>query len=813
MGEYPASGHGEHHRHPYAQGHAPAEPPEPPEDCGPLPPAGERPVRPAPPPSAPKRYGRPQPSGPSAPPDAWPAGGAPPPAPGPYGTAPLRPAAEPPQVPGPFAHGAAASSAPAAPPVAPLAGPGPLEWAAPVASGGAAGQHWPGPVSAPDDGVADPDAPVRAAWVAVCSAADGTLAGAGVVVADGVVLTCAHVVNAALGRDRLAAAEPGDAELGAVALVLPAAGPGRHRPTLVRWDAPRAAARSGVWDGDLALLRLPADAPAVPPVRLGEVPFGGKAWAWYATGDGRTAVDVHVQKTLGPWLLLDPGSAQLAVRPGYSGGPLWDSAAGALVGVMVGVEHEFRRYYAIGPAAVRTLLAGAGLAPAGPRSPHDAWLHARLTGALGALPPERHSRGAELLAWALRLPGGPPRTAHEAADAALAHPRGLPALRDAFADPAAPEAGPVERELAEAVAGASPVRLLGPDDHARLSALLAAVPLPGLLAAARAAVPYLPLYAGRVPDTAALLDQLEDRAAEPGVMPPLLQVVEETAALRADLRAGLHEWSGRVAARLRVRPGALEQVRADARARARTRARALPVLRVWLWERGRDAFSYVIRLYDGDDRPLHTWSAEDTPRRHTDLCAELADAVRTLADQGQNAGVEFLLEHGSFGLPFDRWPIPVPEVGPRMLGTDHVVVLRGQRRPSRGPWERRWGSLGSAASVVGDAESADELLGEDLDAALVLAACAPSEIDRVLGLCRHYGVPVVLWHRQGEGDAGALLELVGDDWRRSLREEVRRRRVKARNDERKLGAHLALLWEDPRWDPRRAGLAEPVPLD
>ncbi|MFI0721678.1 trypsin-like peptidase domain-containing protein [Streptomyces sp. NPDC021224] len=793
MGEYPARSHGEHDRHPYAhpaptQGPAPTAPPERPASE----PAGEARTLPA----AHELPARPDPAPPPRPPEPPADATAPPPGP--------PPAPGTPQASGRYAPGPVPPARPA------LAG-----WPAPVAAGSSTGVEdgRAGSTAVYDTELDDPDAPLRAAWVAVCSAADGVAVGAGVVVAEGVVLTCAHVVNAALGRDRLAAAEPADADLAGVALVLPSAGPGRHRPTLVRWDAPRAAARTGVWDGDLALLRLPADAPAAAPVRLGEAPFGGKAWAWYASGDGRTAVDVHVQKALGPWLLLDPGSAQLAVRRGYSGGPLWDSAAGALVGVMVSVENEFRRYYAIGPGAVRALLAGAGLGPAAPRTPHDAWLHTRLTGALGALSPERHTRGAELLGWALRLPGGPPRTAHAAADAALAHPRGLPALRDAFADPAAPEAGPLERVLADAVASGTPVRLLGPDDHTRLGALLAAVPLPDVLAAARAAVPYLPLYADRLPDTAALLDQLEDRAADPGVMPPLLQVVEETAALRADLRAELHEWSSRVAARLRVRPGALEQVRADARARARTRGRALPVLRVWLWERGRDAFSYVIRLYGGDDRLLNTWSAQDTPRRHTDMCAELADAVRTLADQGQNAGVEFLLEHGSFGVPFDRWPIPVPEVGPRMLGLDHVVVLRGQRRPTRGPWERRWGSLGSAASVVGDADDADELLGEDLDAALVLAACAPAHIDQVVRLCRHHGVPVVLWHRQGDGDAGPLLELVGHDWRRSLREEVRRRRVKARNDDRKLGAHLALLWEDPRWDPRGAGLTEPVPLN
>lgn len=662
----------------------------------------------------------------------------------------------------------------------------------------------------------DPDAPVLDAWVSVYGAGAAVPAGAGVVVAPGVVLTCAHVVNLALGREEFAAAEPTETDLDGVLLALPALGGAAYQPELLRWEAPRLGARPGPWEGDLALLRLPPAAPPVAPVRVGNAPLGGKAWAWYANGDERSVVDVLVQKPLGPWLLLDPGSARLAVRRGYSGGPLWDSASRTLVGVMVSVEPGFPRYYAIGPDPVRALLTAAGLTPPAPSTPPDPrrnLLHSRLTGALTTLDAQRHARGSVRLSWALGLPHDPHRSRQDTVTAALAHPRGLPALRDAFTDPAAPEGDYVERELTSAVLRARPVRLLGPHDHAHLTALLAAVTLPELLAAARAAVPYLPLYADRVPDTAALLDQLEDRAAEPGVMPPLLQVVEEAAAARADVREDLREWSGRVAERLRVRPGALEQVRADAKARAHGRSATRPVVRVWLWERGRDAFSYVIRLYDGDDRPLHTWSAVDVPRGHDELCRELSDAVRMLADQGDNAGVEFLLEHGSFGLPFDRWPLPVPDLRPRLLGADHVVVLRGQRQPSRGPWERRWGSLGSPAKVVGDADSADDLLGANLDAALVVADCAPAEVDPVVRLCRHHGVPVVLWHRHGEGGAEALLGLVGDDWRHSLREEVRLRRLKARHDERMLGAHLALLWEDPRWDPRTAGLSEPAPRD
>ncbi|CAG7597855.1 conserved hypothetical protein [Actinacidiphila bryophytorum] len=668
-------------------------------------------------------------------------------------------------------------------------------------------------------GERDPDAAVQAAWVVV-RPAGGAPAGAGVVVGDGIVLTCAHVVNAALGRDRFAAEEPSDADLAGLTLTLPAHGTGAetYRPTLLSWTPARPSARPGRWEGDLALLRLPEGAPRPTPVRFADAAMGSTAWVWYASGDGRTAVDVLVQKPLGPWLLLDPGSSEVPVRHGYSGSPLWDSASGAAVGLMVSVEPEVRRYYALAPAAVREALAAAGLAAAGPRDPRQEWLHQQAAEALAALPEERFRRGANRLAWSLGL-SRPPARPEDAADAALAHPRGLPALRDAFTEPAARpaagEPGYTEARLAAVVARACPVRLLGPEDHARLAGLLAGVPLPELLAAARAAVPYLPLHSERVPDTAALLDCLENRTAEPGVMPPLLQVAEEVAALRAGVREELRELDDRVAARLRVLPGALDQVRADAKARAGSRAAGRPVVRVWLWDRGKgDAFCYVIRLYDGDDQPLSTWSAVDTPRGHEELCGQLAEAVRMLAEHGDNAGVEFLLEHGSFGLPFDRWPIPVPDLGPRLLGMDHVVVLRGQRQPSRGPWERRWGCAGSAASVVQDVDHADDLLGEDRDAALVIAACAPGEIDPMVRLCRHYGVPVMLWHRQGAGDGttGALLELTGGDWRRDLREAVRRQRFTARKDDRMLGAHLALLWEDPRWDPRTAGLAEPAPL-
>ncbi|WP_433891724.1 trypsin-like peptidase domain-containing protein [Streptomyces sp. CA-111067] len=687
--------------------------------------------------------------------------------------------------------------------------------------------------------IADPDAPVRRAWVSVAAAGAPHPVGAGVVIADGHVLTCAHVLNAALGRDKMAAAAPTSDDLAAVSLTLPDCGPQPYRPELACWLPPSANPGQGHgWDGDLALLRLPAQAPAVTPVRLADAELNSTLWAWYADGDGRSAVDVVVQKVIGPWLLLDPRNAWLAVGPGYSGGPLWSSATRSLAGIVVSVEPDVRRYYAIGPAAVRQLLVRAGLPlPAGrgeaPRDPRRARLHRQLTETLDALPQDRYTAGLARLLRMLRLPPGP-YDPEEAASAALADPRGLPALRDAFRDAFrdAEERGPTaaSARLADLAARACPLRLLAPADHAELCGMLSVLPMSRLLAAARAAVPYLPLRADRLPDAAAFIDCLENRQSEPGVMPPLLQVVEEIAVQRPDDGDELREWSTRVADRLRVRGGALDQVRALARARARAGAGAgdqgagRPVVRVWLRDCGRpDAYTYDIRLYDGDDRPVECWTAVDEPRGHEQLCRELADAVAMLADHGENAGVEFLLEDGSFGLPIDRWQIPTRLLGPRPLGVDRFVVLRGQEPPARGWWERRWGCRGAAASVLDDVDSADDLLGTDLDAAFVIAACPPDDIDAMVRVCRHYGVPVVLWQRKrvaaedagallelAADDAGTLLELAGEDWPSTLREGVRRHRVKARADEQHLGAHLALLWEDPRWDPRRARLTEPT---
>ncbi|WP_372350821.1 hypothetical protein [Streptomyces sp. KL116D] len=84
----------------------------------------------------------------------------------------------------------------------------------------------------------DPDAAVRRAWATVHSPGAGAGLGAGLIVADGFVLTCAHVVNAALQRPKLAAARPSAQAMLQVTVSFPGLD-GKHRAVeLVNWLAP-----------------------------------------------------------------------------------------------------------------------------------------------------------------------------------------------------------------------------------------------------------------------------------------------------------------------------------------------------------------------------------------------------------------------------------------------------------------------------------------------------------------------------------------------------------------------------------------------
>ncbi|MFD5015389.1 VMAP-C domain-containing protein [Streptomyces chartreusis] len=660
----------------------------------------------------------------------------------------------------------------------------------------------------------DPDARIRRAWVTVHTrSASGEGLGAGVVVADGFLLTCAHVINAVLGRPKLATPEPTAPEMGAVAVSFPGVDATRYTVELAGWLAPQPQADQW-WDGDLALLKVESGPAGLSPVPVGETP-GKRLWTWYHHGAPRSLVDVVLQAGMGPWYILDPGHAPLEILPGHSGAPLWDREHGCVTGLVVSRERDNPRSYAIRASEMRDLLASAGVLPTLVTTVYDARTGAcrdALIDVLDALPEQQLRRCADRVARALGLRRTPP-TVTDLVDTVLPqhHPRGIPALLGALA-----AAEDVARRVRDAAAGLRPVRILTQNQYDELLALLGPGTHPEVRAAARHAVPHFVLPDPGTAGLDTLIEDLEDRVAEPGLVPPLVQVVEEVAAARRTDGDVLRDWSDRVTDRLGVSREAVRQCRwsADSRASVRT---AQPVLRVWLWaaEPTADDFDYDMRLYD--DHGHEVWARTNGPDRRSreELCAHLSEAVKELDHYDDTAGVEFLLEEGFFGMAVDRLPTDAGSVGTRPVGLDRVVVLRGQsvRRP--GIWKVRWEhgrSCTAGPYVMLDHRTADSVLTRRNEIALVIACCPPDERDLALALCRYLGVPVVLWHRGAHGTdtADELRTVVPEDWRRHLREEVRLRRAEAPDDSTHMGAHLALLWEDPSWSPPRQRMAHPT---
>ncbi|MEV5546722.1 trypsin-like peptidase domain-containing protein [Streptomyces sp. NPDC052309] len=659
----------------------------------------------------------------------------------------------------------------------------------------------------------DPDGRVRRAWATIHTrGVTGTGLGAGVIVADGFLLTCAHVINAALGRDKMAPTAPTAAEMLRIAASFPCLGSEQHPVELAGWLAPKPC-NGQWWDGDLALLRADLRDPALSPVPVRETP-GRRLSTWYAHGAPRSLVDVYVQATMGPWYILDPGYAPLEIEPGHSGAPLWDRERGCVTGLVVSTEPDRPRSYAIRASRMVKLLHDAGVLPAAAAAPADARTRARrreMADALDALPDGKLERCAGRVGSALGL-SWTPDTGGELVDAALSHPRGVPALLSALT---AFEA--VALRVREAAAKLGPVRLLTQDEYDDLEDLLGPDPYQEVRAAARRAVPHLSFAHAGQAGIGALVEDLEDRASEPGVVPPLIQVVEEVAASRRDGGDLLREWSQGVATRLGVSPDAMAQCRWSAKSRAAALT-AQPVLRVWLWPQpDADAFHYDIRLYDHDahEEPARTWTDGDALRDRDELCAALSDAVDDLDQYEESTGVEFLLEEGFFHLPVDRLPTRAGSLGTRPIGLDRAVVLRGQNVPRSGARKARWERGRSTVAepyVVHELRAADGTLSKRSEIACVIACCPPDQRDGTLALCRHLGVPVVLWHRAAHGPDAAeqLRAVVHDDWPHSLREQVRQRRAEALHDSLHMGAHLALLWEDPGWSPPRRRLANPT---
>ncbi|MEU3603402.1 trypsin-like peptidase domain-containing protein [Streptomyces sp. NPDC006798] len=218
--------------------------------------------------------------------------------------------------------------------------------------------------AAPEPGPPAPDA-------AVLRVRDsrGQTVGVAFLVSDTIALTCAHVVDAALGTAGDAAPPP-TARIRVDLPLVPAARRDGEAPSTTagveQWTAPRAPGGSpaaAAAPGDIAVLRLDAPLPAARPVRLvdpGEVwghrvrafgiPAGRPGGVWHA--------GVLRGRQADGWVQADLDGRGYPVSRGFSGGPVWDDRLSGVVGMMAVAE--------AGEPAVSYLIPTGGLLAARP---------------------------------------------------------------------------------------------------------------------------------------------------------------------------------------------------------------------------------------------------------------------------------------------------------------------------------------------------------------------------------------------------------------------------------------------------------------
>ncbi|MGO8961067.1 MAG: trypsin-like peptidase domain-containing protein [Streptosporangiaceae bacterium] len=186
-------------------------------------------------------------------------------------------------------------------------------------------------------------------------------AGLGMLVGPDQMVTCAHVVNAALDRNLLEQAEPSDTNTVHVSFPLLPGSKAIRLARVVKWVPPP---QHGAGGGDIAGLRLDEDAPS------GAVP------ALFATGRPRPGARVRVfgypgkpPLQPGAWVDVDlkgevaeqliqvesRSDQTVKAQPGYSGSPVWDDSTGQAVGLLQAApiaDKPEREAYLLPPAAI-----------------------------------------------------------------------------------------------------------------------------------------------------------------------------------------------------------------------------------------------------------------------------------------------------------------------------------------------------------------------------------------------------------------------------------------------------------------------------
>ncbi|MFI7411240.1 trypsin-like peptidase domain-containing protein [Streptomyces sp. NPDC049627] len=692
----------------------------------------------------------------------------------------------------------------------------------------------------------------------VCRAADGKTAGAAVVLGVDTVLTCAHVVNDALGRPMFESRPPGLDEL----FVELNRKTERYPARVAHWVGPRArdggAVRDGdgEWLGDLAVLRIetpPGRVPA-PDRRTAMVP-GQKVRAWHGSGYSATFADLRVAALDGPIGYLDGKGTGMAVGPGYSGGPLWSEEDGAVVGLVAAhfmppcdaggaplphsPQHMIRRSWGIPWQRIEAELRPLGVLltedaedteDTGPDEPAFGMLVSAVRNAL----PSPYSLGdtARQLALACDVGQGSPVSPppiEEFAAFLLRHPRALAAFTEILR-PRNPAA--TNRVLVAGRLSRTPL-LLSPRERQRLHQLLRKVDRPVLEripeavreAAKRVAVP----TDGDTLDV--LLDRLEELSGdghsddgEPRV-PALLRVVEYVAVLcPAPRQAELRLWSDGVRVRLGIPEAALRERRSDAQDWARMLRGRAPRKRVLVQVARAGRGRHRLRIWCDEGSGPRQVSTDSTASHTASQAArELLRVLESLTPSAEDGGrplVEVLVDRDDLNLPVDEWAAQVPgEVVPGVLGVEFPLVVHCPellRRHERflPDWRERWRQLDSGETLVVSDPAQDpnqiyyELMGR-LDTVRVSVDVPPEPRKAIVQICLAVGIPVVVWDR-GRDTPSHVTKHMADVATRELPDGVRVYRANARGTRApEFPGRPVLAWADADRTVPRLHLSEP----
>jgi TIR domain-containing protein/trypsin-like peptidase len=204
--------------------------------------------------------------------------------------------------------------------------------------------------------------PAPASFIVRILGRDGQPAGVGMLVAERRIMTCAHVVNTALGRS---SGEQGKPD-GVVKVDFPLAAPDRDpvRATVAAWLAPPQAGTAGEDIAGLELVEGDETPTGTEPGHLAvEVPRPGRELQVFGyPGDPPRPDGVFVTATIRGQvgrgrLQLDSGQYSAhRVQPGFSGSPVFDEGIGRVVGLIAesSPRHAPQRdSYAIGADQLR----------------------------------------------------------------------------------------------------------------------------------------------------------------------------------------------------------------------------------------------------------------------------------------------------------------------------------------------------------------------------------------------------------------------------------------------------------------------------